>query len=381
MTIGQSYDVTFTGAEVLRPEGFHQDKLTVSEGVFADHADNRQVDLSGYRVLPGIVDSHGDGFERHLAPRRGVMKDFGEGLRAVDAELAANGITTAMLAQFWSWEGGMRGPVHAKRLARALATADDLRVDMKMQLRFETHMLDDYAAVEELVDHAGISFVVLNDHLPHNALIKGKRPPRMTGQALKGGRSPEAHLELMKALHANGSKVGTALTGLTERLTARGVIVGSHDDDTPEGRDWFRKIGARVAEFPETMDTAQAARDAGDPIILGAPNVVRGGSHAGKVSAGDLVEAGLCDALASDYHYPAPRLAALTLAERIGFDKAWSLVSAGPAKLLGLADRGRIEDGLRADFIVLDGRNRVAATFVAGRPAYMAGDIVTRFIT
>ena len=202
-------DLLLTRAEVLRPDGMAVSEVAVSEGVFRDidSRSMRRVDLSGYRLLPGIVDIHGDGFERHLAPRRGVMKDFSEGLRAVDAELAANGITTAMLAQFWSWEGGMRGPEHAVRLADALAATPDLRADIKMQLRFETHMLDDYAAMEALVERAGIGFVVLNDHVPHDALIKGKRPPRMTGQALKGGRSPEAHLELLKQLHANGTQV------------------------------------------------------------------------------------------------------------------------------------------------------------------------------
>ena len=375
-------DLALCGADVLRPEGLSTGDLVVSDGVFsdADPGGIRRVDLSGFRLLPGIVDIHGDGFERHLAPRRGVMKDFGEGLRAVDAELAANGITTAMLAQFWSWEGGMRGPDHARRLADALTQTADLRTDMKMQLRFETHMLDDYAAMEELVGQAGIGFVVLNDHLPHDALIKGKRPARMTGQALKGGRSPEAHLALLKQLHANGQKVAGALPGLAERLTAKGVILGSHDDATPEGRAWFRDIGATVAEFPETEETARAARQAGDPVILGAPNVVRGASHAGKVSAADLVEKGLCDVLASDYHYPAPRLAALKLAKTIGLARAWSLVSEGPARMLGLTDRGRIQGGYRADFIVMDGHGRVVGSFVAGRPAYLAGDIVARFI-
>lgn len=373
-------DATFSGAEILRPDGLQYGSFAMRGGVFEDTDAGRQVDLTGFRVFPGIVDIHGDGFERHLAPRRGVMKDFGEGLRAVDAELAVNGITTAMLAQFWSWEGGMRGPGHATRLAEALAAADDLRVDMKMQLRFETHMLDDYAAVEALVDAFRIGFVVLNDHLPHDSLIKGKRPPRMTGQALKGGRSPEAHLDLMKALHANGPKVAGTLAGLTRRLTAKGVIVGSHDDNTPEGRAWFRGIGARVAEFPETVETAEASNAAGDPIILGAPNVVRGGSHAGKVSAAELVGQGLCDALASDYHYPAPRLAALKLADQIGLEKAWALVSDGPAQMLGLTDRGRIEAGLRADFIILDAQDRVVASFVAGQPAYLAGEITARLI-
>jgi alpha-D-ribose 1-methylphosphonate 5-triphosphate diphosphatase len=373
-------DLLLQGAQVLWPDGLAVGDLAVSGEMFADSRDGRAVDLSGFRVLPGIVDIHGDGFERHLAPRRGVMKDFSEGLRSVDAELAANGITTAVLAQFWSWEGGMRGPEHAARLVDGLRDTPDLRVDMQVQLRFETHMLNDYEAVEALIDRGGIGYVVLNDHLPHDALIKGKKPPRLTGQALKGGRSPEAHLAMMQAMHDRTGEVPAALEGLVARLRAKGVIVGSHDDNTTEGRAWFRSIGVTVSEFPETEETARFAQDGGDHVILGAPNVVRGGSHAGKVSAAELIGQGIGVALASDYHYPAPRQAALALAERIGLEAAWGLVSSGPAAVLGLTDRGRIKAGLRADFVVLDDLNRVVATFVRGRPAFMAGEVVARFI-
>jgi len=373
-------DLLLQGAQVLWPDGLAEGDLAVSDGMFASGSHGRSVDLSGFCILPGIVDIHGDGFERHLAPRRGVMKDFGEGLRSVDAELAANGITTAVLAQFWSWEGGMRGPEHAARLVDGLKTTPDLRVDMQVQLRFETHMLDDYEAMEALIDRGGITYVVLNDHLPHDALIKGKKPPRLTGQALKGGRSPEAHLAMMQAMHNRTEEVPAALEGLAARLRAKGVIVGSHDDNTIAGRTWFRSIGVEVSEFPETEETARFAQDGGDQVILGAPNVVRGGSHAGKVSAVDLIGQGIGVALASDYHYPAPRQAALALADQIGLGSAWALVSSGPAGVLGLSDRGQIEFGLRADFVVLDDLNRVVATFVRGQPAFMAGEVVSRFI-
>ena len=373
-------DLLLQGAQVLWPDGLAEGDLAVSDGMFASGSHGRSVDLSGFRILPGIVDIHGDGFERHLAPRRGVMKDFGEGLRSVDAELAANGITTAVLAQFWSWEGGMRGPEHAARLVDGLKTTPDVRVDMQVQLRFETHMLDDYEAMEALIDCGGITYVVLNDHLPHDALIKGKKPPRLTGQALKGGRSPEAHLAMMQAMHNRTEEVPAALEGLAARLRAKGVIVGSHDDNTIAGRTWFRSIGVEVSEFPETEETARFAQDGGDQVILGAPNVVRGGSHAGKVSAVDLIGQGIGVALASDYHYPAPRQAALALADQIGLGSAWALVSSGPAGVLGLSDRGQIEFGLRADFVVLDDLNRVVATFVRGQPAFMAGEVVSRFI-
>ncbi|OZB14562.1 MAG: alpha-D-ribose 1-methylphosphonate 5-triphosphate diphosphatase, partial [Rhodobacterales bacterium 34-62-10] len=152
--------LTLTGADVLRPGGMDDAPLSLADGVIVDDPQARVVDLTGFRILPGIVDVHGDGFERHLAPRRGAMRDLGQGLSATEAELAANGITTAMLAQFWSWEGGMRGPDFAQRFLQALSAHRGLGTDMRAQLRIETHLLDDYPAISDSVARFGIGYVV-----------------------------------------------------------------------------------------------------------------------------------------------------------------------------------------------------------------------------
>ena len=375
--------VSFEGAEVLWPTGLGQGSVHLAGGVLAEESRGRAVDLSGFLILPGIVDMHGDGFERHLAPRRGAMKERGEGLVAAEAEFAANGITTAMLAQFYSWEGGLRGPEFADSVFRALReTGPSLVTDLHGQLRFETHMLEDYAELPARMAEWQVGYIVFNDHLPHDRLAAGKRPARLVAQALKAARNPEKHLEMMQHLHAQAGDVPAALDDLTAQLAAQGVRMGSHDDRTAEDRAAWRTRGVRISEFPETKEAAEAARENGDGVVLGAPNVVRGGSHAGNVSATTLVAMGLCDALASDYHYPSLRRAALML-ERTGvlsLVDAWALVSSGPARLLGFTDRGRIEPGLRADLVVLDGQSRrVAATISGGRVSYMSGDIAARF--
>lgn len=372
--------LTLTGAEVLRPAGLDDAPLSLAEGVIVDRPQARRVDLAGFRVLPGIVDAHGDGFERHLAPRRGAMRDLGQGLAATEAELAANGITTAMLAQFWSWEGGMRGPDFALRFLEALAAHRGLGTDMRAQLRIETHLLDDYPAILDAVARFGIGYLVFNDHLPHAALAAGKRPPRLTGQALKSGRSPEDHLALMQRLHDLSGDVPAAVDALAERLRAAGVILGSHDDATAQGRALWRGRGVAVSEFPETREAAAAARAGGDRVVLGAPNVVRGGSHSGNVAAAELIGEGFCDALASDYHYPAPRQAALMLAGDLGLPAAWALVSSAPAALLGLQDRGALLPGLRADLLVMDASGHVGATIAGGRITHMSGAVAARFV-
>jgi alpha-D-ribose 1-methylphosphonate 5-triphosphate diphosphatase len=371
-------------AEVLHPEGLSRAPLSFAEGVINDRPVGRSVDLTGFQVLPGIVDLHGDAFERHLAPRRGAMKQLSEGLVAAEAELAANGMTTAVLAQFVSWEGGLRGLEFADQVFSGIRdTAPELVTDIRPQLRFETHILDLYDSLPQRMAEWGVGYVVFNDHLPHDRLAAGKMPKRLVGQALKAGRSPESHLAQMQEMHARRDEVPAALDRLCAELAQRGVKMGSHDDQTAEGRDLWRARGVTLAEFPETQEAAEAAHGAGDAVIMGAPNVVRGGSHNGNLSALDLISMGLCHALASDYHYPSPRRAALMLAQSglLDLAGAWALVSSGPAQVLGLTDRGTLAPGKRADIVVLDKTTgRVAATFVAGRVSFMSGAVAERFV-
>lgn len=376
--------LTLTGAQVLRPDGMGCEPLALEAGLIVAAPCGKPVDLSGYMVLPGIVDVHGDAFERHLAPRRGAMKERSEGLVATEAELAANGITTAYLAQFYSWEGGLRGPEFADSVFTALAeTRGQFVTDLRGQLRFETHMLDDFDAIPGLMARWGLEYIVFNDHLPHDKLAQGKRPARLVAQALKAARNPDRHFEMMLDMHARSAEVPEALERLTARLLEQGVRVGSHDENTSAHRETWRGRGARISEFPETPEAAEAAREGGDGIILGAPNLVRGGSHKGNASALELVTLGLCDALASDYHYPSLRRAAVLLESGgvLPMAEAWGLVSSGPARLMGLDDRGRLEPGLRADLVILDGQTkRVAATMAGGRFSYLTGDIAARFV-
>jgi alpha-D-ribose 1-methylphosphonate 5-triphosphate diphosphatase len=152
--------------------------------------------------------------------------------------------------------------------------------------------------------------------------------------------------------------------------------MASHDDDAVATRDNFRAMGARICEFPMAEAVGAAARAAGDAVVMGSPNVVRGRSHLGWASAADLAEAGICSVLSSDYYYPCLLRAAFILAGRgvLDLPRAWALVSANPAAAAHLHDRGVIAPGRRADLVVVDARGAVplpVATIAAGRVAWM----------
>ncbi|MEM9715882.1 MAG: alpha-D-ribose 1-methylphosphonate 5-triphosphate diphosphatase [Pseudomonadota bacterium] len=372
----------FVGGRALIAGVLEDTDVHVAAGLIAETGGGAEVNLDGLLLLPGIVDLHGDAYDRHIAARRGAVQDMSRGYWNVDAEFGANGITTAILAQFYSWEGGMRGPDFARRMMSGLSKArPDLVTDMQLQMRLEVSMVDDFEDALDMIDAFGIRYVVFNDHLPRAALRAGKRPPRLNGTALKSGRNPEKHLAYMYEMLENEPREEAALTALAAQLQERGVRLGSHDDATIETRAAYRDMGVAIAEFPETAEVAEEATAKGEPVIIGAPNVVRGASHNGNASGRDLAVRGLVDALVSDYHYPS-LIAAVEVLDREGFvpfEQAWSLVSSGPAAVLGLTDRGHIKPGLRADLTILDPETyRVLGTMSAGRWSFLCAGLAAR---
>jgi alpha-D-ribose 1-methylphosphonate 5-triphosphate diphosphatase len=372
-----------TGARVLLDGALHDADLALAEGRIVE-GPAAEVDLSGFLVLPGIVDLHGDGFERHIAPRPSAPFDKARALRSAAAELAANGITTAWLAQSWSWEGGFRSGASAEDLLAALdAVRAALLPDVRIQIRLETHVIHEHATILQAVDRHGIDYIVFNNHLPEALDIAAGSPDRFASWAAQHGRSASEHLGYVHRALEQDADVPEALARIAVALRDRGVRLGSHDDGDPATRGYYRGIGAHVCEFPTSRDAAEAARAAGDPVLMGAPNVVRGGSQSGNIGAEALMADGLCDALVSDYYYPALAQSAWHMVDTgtLPFARAWEAVSSVPARVAGLTDRGTLVPGARADIVVVDPETRqIEATFAGGRIAHLSGRAAARFL-
>ncbi|MEO1536417.1 MAG: alpha-D-ribose 1-methylphosphonate 5-triphosphate diphosphatase [Pseudomonadota bacterium] len=372
--------LTLTGGRVLGPDGtFVDTDLHMDAGVITEmaHVSPQVMDVSDCLILPGIIDAHGDGHEHHLMPRVGA--DFPEwvALRNVDRELIANGITTAYLAQSYSWEGEMRGADAARAVIEGLR---DLHpqpaADIRIQLRYETFYLDGADQLLAWLQDGTVQYVVFNNHIPQFEQLRDK-PEHVARWAATIGLTPDDFWSLLEKTVEDGMGVLDAIARLSDAMRRLGVPFGSHDDPDPETRRRYNAVGASIAEFPLTREAAQTARDLGNPIMMGAPNALRGLSTSGNVSARELIELNLCDALVSDYYYPALLHAPFKLAREGVCDlaSAWGLVSSGPAKAVGLHDRGTLAPGLRGDVVVVRqddlGRPHVVASFVSGQLAFL----------
>lgn len=350
----------------------------VIDGVLADRAapDARTFDASDLIVAPGICDVHGDGFERNLAPRPGVVFSLDTAILETDRQLIANGITTAWLAMTVSWEPGLRRPEMAVSIVEALdRLRPQLACDFRLQIRWEIYALDAVDCIAQWLEKDPKPVLALNDHL--TGMLEGDRMRRKLPEyAAKAGLTPDTYMELVERTAARRSEIPAAMERLLQTAQRAGVTVFAHDEPDAATRRANREIGVSVSEFPLSTDAAGNAVQHEEPVILGAPNVLRGGSHVGAMGAADAIRDGLCTVLASDYYYPSQMQAVPRLIHdgAADFGTAWDLISRNAALAGGLSDRGALTPGARGDLVAVKRTETglsTVATFVNGRLVWL----------
>jgi alpha-D-ribose 1-methylphosphonate 5-triphosphate diphosphatase len=375
-------DIFIEGGRVLLGGEIRETSLRVADGeisaVGSDHGRGSfGIDASDLKVLPGIVDLHGDAFERQMMPRPGV--DFPVDVALIDSDRQAvgNGITTVYHATTWSWEPGLRSADSARKLLAAIESMKpQLAADTRFHLRHETYNLDAEAEIRQWLSDGRIDLFAFNDHMDSTVASLDK-PQKRARMVERCGVSSEEFDRMVTRVLSRGYEVPESIARLAGTARSANVRMLSHDDASPAERKAFRAQGVGIAEFPVNEETAREAAEAGDFIVFGAPNVVRGGSHTGWTRASDMIAKGLCSVLASDYYYPAQLLAAFRLAVDgvLPLAQGWELISAAPARAAGLADRGILATGYRADVILVDDevpmRPRIVAVIAAGRLVHL----------
>jgi len=373
-------ETIFTNAVLVLPDSTLQGTILLHDARIADVQSGRSStpsaqDLDGDFLIAGIVDTHTDNLERQVQPRALARWPSRSAMVAHDAQCAGAGVTTVLDALCLGDLGFDKERIRTFRDGvvdlDALADADLLKAEHFLHLRCEVPAHDMLSLFDTVADHARVRMVSLMDHSP--------------------GVGQYANLDFYRALRRRGGlddefierrivelqtqRTHTRLPNrraLLDRVAGRGIMLASHDDRTAEEIAENAADGITISEFPVTMIAAQAAKSAGMQVIAGAPNIVRGGSHSGNVSAADLLEVGAVDAFASDYVPNSLVEAAFQCAQRIGLPAAVALITDRPARLAGLPDRGRLVPGQRADMV----RVRVHDGLPVVRQVWRAGERV-----
>ena len=335
------------------------------------------LDLDGDLVIPGVVDLHTDNLERQVQPRSNARWPSRSAMVAHDAQCAAAGVTTVLDALCLGDLGFDKDRIRTFREGvidgDALAETGLLKSEHFLHLRCEMPASDVIELLEPVADHPRVRMISLMDHSPgvgQYANLDYYRALRA-----KDGVDPATIERRIGELQDQRARLRDPnRRALLARVRPVGTVLASHDDRTAEEVAENHRDGIRISEFPVTMAAASSARAHGMQVIAGAPNIVRGGSHSGNVAAADLVRARAVDAFASDY-VPASLVEAAFGCVRttdITLPEAVSLVTDSPARMAGLADRGRIAAGLRADLV----RVRVHDGLPIVRQVWRAGERV-----
>src|ERR1700753_1396543 len=331
-------------------------------------------------VMPGLIELHTDHLEAHYVPRPKVFWNPIAAVVSYDGQLATSGITTVLDSlRVWREDGAEDVDGRAGVLAEAITAAreqDLLRAEHFLHLRCEIPMPDVVEEAKELVGRPDVRLMSLMDHTPGQRQFRdeGKLRDYYRG---KGAGMTDAELDVLFAKRFANQKAhaATNMRAIVALAHAHGIPLASHDDTTAENVTDAIRDSVSVAEFPTTMEAARGLHGAGIDILMGAPNVVRGGSHSGNIAAVDLAHEGLLDILASDYVPSSLLMGGLQLPKRVpAIDLAAAVptVTKTPAEAVGLNERGEIAVGKRADLI----RVHVARDIPVVRSAWREGERV-----
>ena len=352
---------SFRNARLVLADEVVEGSVAVDDGVISGldaGAAQAGEDLEGDYLIPGLVELHTDHLENHYRPRPGVFWDAMASLHAHDVQIAGSGITTVFDAVRIGSDLDMpQMREHAGLLIDAVCAArqqDWLRAEHLIHLRCELPSADVIEHFESFVDHPETRLISLMDHTPGQRQFTSLETYKLFYKKQLGVTQDEVERYLAAALAQHERYSAPNRRHLVQRSRALQLAMASHDDATLAHVEEAVADGVAIAEFPTTLEAAAAAHDAGLAILMGAPNVVRGKSHSGNISATDLVRAGLLDILSSDYVPFAPLQAAFALPQRVegfGLPAALATVTRNPARAAGLDDRGEIAIGKRADLV------------------------------
>ncbi len=353
--------LTVTNARIVTRDEIVSGTVEVADGRFSAVGEGSvgsgaALDFEGDYLLPGLVELHTDNLERQFTPRPGVEWPAETAVLAHDSQLAAAGITTA-LDTVRIGGGDKARPKHLTGMADAVKAAARwgvLRAEHFLHLRCEVSSPGLMERFRPFMDDPMVRLVSLMDHTPGQRQFVDLDKHREYYQGRYGLNDDEMDDYVKAKQQAQQQFSARHRTMVVQALEGRNIALASHDDATVEHIEESVRDGVAIAEFPTRLEAAEAARRHGLAVLMGAPNLVLGGSHSGNASALDLAVSGLLDMLSSDY-VPSSTLQGVFLLRNgipdMTLPRAARVATANPARAVGLEDRGEIAEGKRADFI------------------------------
>lgn len=356
-----SNETVFTNARIVLPDAIVLGSVAVRDGAIASidaGPSSHGIDCEGDYLLPGLIELHTDHLENHYSPRPGVRWHMVSAIQSHDAQIATSGITTVFdCLRMGSDEDGGFEIGEMRRLADGIEAAQNegrLRSDHFLHLRCEVSapdVMDDFAGFE---GDDRVKLASLMDHAPGQRQFRTMDQYTLYYKTKRG--LTDAEFERFCAGRIENSKNNSARHRklISEYANAHGIALASHDDATLDHVDEAIDQGVKVAEFPTTLEAARASHEAGMKVLMGGPNIVRGGSHSGNIAASELAALGILDVISSDYVPFSMLHAVFALTDGdsgLALPEAVAKVTANPADAAGFTDRGRLAEGLRADLV------------------------------
>jgi alpha-D-ribose 1-methylphosphonate 5-triphosphate diphosphatase len=378
-------DLALTNARIVLDDGVLHGTLIARNGVIrlVEEGSTQApgaIDCEGDYIVPGLVELHTDNLEKHLMPRAGVIWPSLPAVLTHDAQIVAAGITTVFDALS---VGDLEE--ESVRIETLRSTYDAilegqasgaLRADHWIHLRCELAYPRLLEALEPLMDHGSVRLLSLMDHTPGQRQYRDLQQYRKYYSKNHMTWTEDEFADVVKRRTEQQAKYSDKHEKAVLTMShGRNMILASHDDTDAQQVGHAQRLGVTISEFPTTQEAADAAHGHGLTTVMGAPNVVRGGSHSGNVAALDLARTDRLDMLSSDY-VPASLLhGAFMLHTQAGWSmpRAMATVSKNPAKALGFDDRGQLKAGMRADVVrmrTVDGLPIVRNVWVNGQRSF-----------
>ena len=338
---------------------------------------NTAFDLGDRLLVPGFVDLHSDAIEKEIEPRPGAQFPVNSALVELDKKLTMAGITTMFHAVGFN-DAAITGYRATKLAAGVIEHINEanhwqLAVDNLVHARFEVTSFESVEVLKQLIEQNSVHLLSVMDHTPGQGQFKSIEKWKKFHLPVYKLSESDAD-EIIRLKQRGKERAFVVVEELLAFGANHGLVLLSHDDDSPQKVEMLKDMGVSISEFPLDVDVALFAKKNGVATGMGAPNVVRGKSQSGNVSARELIAEGACDFLCSDYHPSSMLQAPYTIHQelQLPLERCFDMVSRTPAALAGLTDRGEIAEGKMADVIAIEDNMvpKVVLTLKEGTPVY-----------